>query len=144
MITNKTPDMFSVLFLMKNYKTQYMTIAVLVSGISNIILNSVLNPVFIELGAAISFVSSYIIMALLAWMINRYIVKLHATPFGSLLIPLLISTPFNLMIFYTNIFQSFTFTLFIKGLLVCTMTGILFFKERENIFFLIKGLYTSQ
>ncbi len=115
--------------------TQYMTITVLVSGISNVLLNIFLIKSFGELGAALSFVLSYVVMALLAWFINAYLVKLHTTPFKHILIPLFIVTPFYGSLYYVMDIQSIFGAIIVKALSFCLLMSILLWADR-NVFIL--------
>jgi O-antigen/teichoic acid export membrane protein len=117
-------------------KTQYMTITILVSGISNVLLNVLLIKSFGELGAAISFVLSYVIMAVLAWILNTYFVKLHSTSWKSLLIPLFSVIPFYIILYFIFSLESFLLGLTIKGLLVVFLAVCIFWNERKSILLL--------
>jgi O-antigen/teichoic acid export membrane protein len=120
-------------------KTQYMSITILVSGISNVMLNVLLIKSLGELGAAISFVLSYIIMAVLAWSINTFFVKLHSTSWKLLLTPLLSVFPFYVFLYFIFRLDSFLLKLIIKGLLFAFLSGGIFWTERKYILqFLLK------
>ncbi len=114
-------------------KTQYMSITILISGISNVFLNIVLIRTFGEIGAAISFVLSYIIMCVFALIFNTYFVKLHTTPLKSLLFPLLLAIPFYLLLYSILPIESFFLIFIIKVLLVAFLSFILFWNERKFI-----------
>jgi O-antigen/teichoic acid export membrane protein len=118
-------------------KTQYMSITILASGICNVLLNVILIKSLGELGAAISFVLSYIIMTVLAWLINTYFVKLHSTSWKLLLIPLLSVFPFYVSLYFIFRLESFLLQLIIKGLLVVFLSIIIFWVERKSILLLI-------
>lgn len=119
-------------------KTQYMSITILVSGVSNVLLNILLIKYFGELGAAISFVLSYVIMAVVAWSINTYFVKLHATPGKSLLYPMFLVSPFYVLLYFTFGLESFLGEVIAKAFLVVTLSIILFWVERKSIILLLK------
>lgn len=121
-------------------KTQYMTLTILTSGISNVVLNVFLIKLFGQLGAAISFVMSYIIMALLAWVINTYFVKLHATPLKRLLLPLIITAPFYIGLYFILGFESVFGAILIKVLFFCVFTVIIFWTDKREIFLLINKI----
>lgn len=114
-------------------KTQYMTLTILVSGISNVVLNVFLIKRLGELGAAISFVLSYVIMAILAWFINTYFVKLHATPTKHLLIPLIITVPFYFLLYFIMDIESLLGAIIVKALFFCLFTSIIFWTDRKEI-----------
>ena len=118
-------------------KTQYMTITILASGISNVILNVFLIKLLGELGAAISFVLSYIIMTVLAWFINTYFVKLHSTPIKQLVIPLLTVIPFYVLLYFVMDIESFFLGIVIKACFYCSMLISIFWTERKKIILLV-------
>jgi O-antigen/teichoic acid export membrane protein len=118
-------------------KTQYMSITILVSGICNVLLNVLLIKSLGELGAAISFVLSYVIMAVLAWLINTCFVKLHSTSWKSLLLPLLLVFPFYVFLYLLFRLDSFLLQVIIKGLLVVFLSVCIFWSERTSIVELI-------
>ena len=115
-------------------KTQYMTLTILTSGISNVVLNVFFVKSFGQLGAAISFVISYIIMAILAWFINNYFVKLHTTPLKLLLLPLIIVIPFYVALYFIIGIESIFGAILLKALCFCSLTAILLWRERHEIF----------
>jgi O-antigen/teichoic acid export membrane protein len=114
-------------------KTQYMTLTILVSGISNVVLNVFLIKSLGELGAAISFVLSYIIMTVLAWLINTYFVKLHSTPMKQLVIPLLIVAPFYILLYLVMDIESVFFGIIVKAFFYCMLLTSVFWVERKEI-----------
>lgn len=121
-------------------KTQYMTITILVSGISNVILNVFFIKSFGELGAAISFVLSYVIMTVLAWFINAYFVKLHTTPFKILLFPLLLTIPFYVLLYFIIDIESIFLAVIIKILIYCLFLLLIFWNDRKEIFLFSKKI----
>lgn len=114
-------------------KTQYMSITILISGICNVFLNIFLIRVIGELGAAVSFVLSYVIMSLLAWVINKCFVKLHSTSLKSLIIPLLIVSPFYFLLYLIFTFDSFYIEFIIKFFLLILLAIFLFWRDRKFI-----------
>ncbi len=114
-------------------KTQYMTLTILTSGISNVVLNVFFIKLFGQLGAAISFVISYVIMTVLAWFINTYLVKLHATPLKRLLLPLIITVPFYIALYFVVGIESLFGAILIKGFFFCVLTVIIFWTDRQEI-----------
>ena len=123
--------------------TYYMTITVLISGASNVLLNFVLIKKFGEVGAAVAFVISYLIMAIIGWFINHFLVKLHATPMKRILIPLLVAIPFYSLLFALMKFKGSSvdlsqtgimiISLSVKGLATALLGVILFWTERAEI-----------
>ena len=123
-------------------KTQYMIATILASGISNVILNVFLIKLLGELGAAISFVLSYIIMTILAWFINTYFVKLHSTPIKQLVIPLFTAAPFYLLLYFIMNVESIFLGIIIKACFYCLMLIIIFRTERKEIILLLNKFLT--
>lgn len=121
-------------------KTYFMTITVLLSGLSNVLLNLILMKPLGELGAAISFVLSYMLMAFTAWLFNRYFVKLHATPFKLMLVPLVISIPFYISFYFLAPLESIILSVFIKVVLTLLFTAILFRNDRTEIILYLKRM----
>jgi O-antigen/teichoic acid export membrane protein len=115
-------------------KTQFMSITILFSGICNIFLNLFLIKYLGELGAAISFVLSYIIMAIFAWFINAYYIKLHTTPVMKLLAPIFITIPFYIVLFYIMNLNSFFMSLILKLLIFILFTILLLWGYRTFIY----------
>lgn len=115
-------------------KTQYMSITILFSGICNVLLNIILIKYLGELGAAISFVLSYIIMTILAWFINTYYIKLHTTPVRQLLAPIIITIPFYIVLFYIMNFNSFFISLILKLLIFILFFILLLWSYRKFIY----------
>lgn len=110
-------------------KTIYSTVTVLLSGLVNISLNMYAIPHWGELGAAMSFVSSYIFMAFMSWCLNKYVLKFHTTQLKIFLIPLSICLPFFAAIFYLK-FDSYFFSLTFRILIIVVVAFILFWSER--------------
>jgi len=114
-------------------KTQYLTFTVLLSGISNVVFNTILIPWKGELGAAFSLVLSYILMAVLAWIFNKYFVKFYTSPLRIFLIPLLITSPFFLATYFVFLIKLFIVKIIIKVLLILLSGLILFWDFKEDI-----------
>ena len=115
-------------------KTQFMSITILFSGICNVLLNIIFIKYLGELGAAISFVLSYIIMTIFAWFINAYYIKLHTTPVKKLLTPIFITIPFYISLYYITILNSFYISLILKFLIFILFTILLLWYYRILIF----------
>lgn len=61
-------------------KTVISSVVVLVCGIINILLNMYAFPIYGYKSAAITTLISYMLMALLAWTISKFYLKVHSTP----------------------------------------------------------------
>jgi O-antigen/teichoic acid export membrane protein len=124
-------------------KTYFMTITILFSGICNVVFNSIFIEKYGSTGAAWSFVLSYFIMYLFAWFINNNYVKLHTTPFKSLLKPIIITIPFYLVMFYIFNINSFIVEVLIKFLFFIFFSFIILWDYRKIIFSYLKDLYNT-
>lgn len=67
---------------------------VILSGIVNIILNSILVPSYQEIGAAIATISSYLVLLAAAYLTNRFVLKEYAPPSKNFIHLFLFSLPF--------------------------------------------------
>lgn len=72
-------------------KTIWNAVVVVTSGISNIVLNSVLFTSFGATGVAFAFSLSYMIMLILSWAINKYILKQYVPTVYHFMVPFMIS-----------------------------------------------------
>lgn len=114
-------------------KTHFMTLTVFISGFSNILMNLILIPKYHELGAAISFVISYIIMAITGFIFNKYFVKLHAIPLKNMIVPIIVIIPFYIVLYFLTSIDSLFLLIIFKIILTCLFTTILFWKDRNEI-----------
>lgn len=121
-------------------KTQYLTLTVLLSGLSNVLLNTMLIPRYGEIGAACSFVISYMLMALIAWGLNKYVVKHYGPPLKLFLYPLLISLPFFVSIYLMRYMDGFWIKILIKSILTLILAIILFWGFRFELLKYLKSL----
>jgi len=118
-------------------KNIYLSITVLISGAVNIALNIIFIPRFGYMAAAVSTAVSYFIMALLAWIVSRFLLKLHTVPILLMGKPLVVILPFivgyyilcNLniglwvcLIFKFGLFIILLYGLFYKGFLKIAKT----------------------
>ena len=120
-------------------KTQFMTLTVLISGIFNVLTNIVLIQKYDDLGAALSFTFSYVIMTFLAWFFNYYFVKMHVTPVIKLIKPVIIASFFYLVLITLDISHSYILKLIIKLTLLLGITLSLLWAERIEILSIIKS-----
>lgn len=101
------------------YRTIYASINILIPGFFNILLNYFLIPIYGNMGAAAATLISYFSMAIIGFIISKYIIKAHSFPLSKLVKPLL---AFILsIIFYYSIkefFSTFWIIFFIKSVFV--------------------------
>jgi O-antigen/teichoic acid export membrane protein len=119
-------------------KTQYLTFTVLISGVSNVLLNVFLIPKLGQLGAAFSFVLSYVIMAIFAWGFNKFLVKHYGTPLKVLLTPLVFSLPFFAAIYFIGSMETIWLKIIIKLLLTSMLGIMLLWNSRAEIMRFLK------
>ena len=133
---------FAYIFL-RNFgyskKTYFMTITVFISGISNVFMNVMLIEKYGELGAAISFALSYVVMAVVAWFFNSFFVKLHSPNLKPIFSAILLVIPFYFILYNLISFESILISIFIKLLLVAILSVLLFWKEKNEIIKAIKS-----
>lgn len=120
-------------------KTYFMTITVLISGVSNVLMNVFFIDKYGELGAAISFALSYVVMTFVAWFFNSFFVKLHSTKVRTVLIPILVVIPFYIILYAITYFELNFLSIFIKIVLVGIVSILLFWKERQIVIKAIKS-----
>lgn len=77
-------------------KTIYSSLVLLLSGFMNILLNVIFIPRYGYIAAAYTTLVSYFFMALCAWIVNKYIIKLHSTPLKLIVVPFALTLPFIL------------------------------------------------
>lgn len=119
-------------------KTQYLTLTVLLSGISNVIFNFYLIPRYGEKGAAISFVLSYILMAFTAWALNKFLVKHYGAPLKIFLIPFMVSLPFFVALYFISYVDFYVLKILLKLFLTGTLGIVLFWHLRFDIIHFLK------
>jgi O-antigen/teichoic acid export membrane protein len=112
-------------------KTHFMTITILFCGFCNVVFNIYFIPYFGTLGAAYSFLLSYIIMYLFAFYVNYKFVKLHATPFKKLLFPILITVLFYIILYYVIKADFKILSAFCRGGLFFFLFGLFFWKYKS-------------
>jgi O-antigen/teichoic acid export membrane protein len=120
-------------------KTHYMTITVFISGLSNVLMNIIFIDKYGELGAAISFALSYVVMAVVAWFFNSFFVKLHSPNLKPIFLAILLVIPFYFFLYKLIIFESILISIFIKLFLVAILSLLLFWKEKNEIIKAIKS-----
>lgn len=59
-------------------RTIWNAVSVVISGLSNVLLNHILLPIWGELGVAVAFLLSYLFLLIISWLVNYYILKQYA------------------------------------------------------------------
>ncbi len=83
-------------------KTIWNAVAVIVSGIVNVVLNVVLVKDYDALGITISFVVSYFVMLVVSYIINRYVLKQYTPLARKFIWPFFVTIPFLAIAVYVN------------------------------------------
>lgn len=119
-------------------KTSYMSIIVITSGILNVFLNTIFIVKLGMLGAALSFVISYFVMAVFSWFISTYVVRVRGISAIKILklfaILLLSLMPLYFILQIDNFFIMFI----VKILFFIGMVYILIGQDRFLIYSFIK------
>ena len=119
-------------------KTHFMTITIFLSGISNMIFNFFLIKPFGVLGAAISFVLSYMLMAIIGMLLNLYVVKLHSPPLKKLILPIIFILPFYVLLYFLLENHQIIFVFIFKVVLFVISAILLFWSDKEIIILTVK------
>jgi len=121
------------------HRTYFSSIVVIAAGVINISLNLLIIPKYGEVGAAISFAFSYLSMAMLAWVANRFVIRCYCTPLLKLLRPLSIYILFSSTLFFLYIFNGFWQQFSVKVLLFSGFVVCIGWAERHFIRNFLKG-----
>lgn len=113
-------------------KTIFSTITVVSSSLLNIGVNIYLIPLWGEIGAAVSFVISYIFMAGIAWFFNKYVIKFHTTPLKIFFLPLALTLPFFVLIYFFHT-ESYWLSVLFRTSILGIVALILFWHDRQSI-----------
>lgn len=119
-------------------KTVYMSFIVLSAGIINVLLNSFFIPLFGEIGAAVSFVISYLCMALSSWSISLFILKVHCISFNKMFRLVLLLVIFIVPLFFIFHIDNYLLKISLKILLWGIFIVLLMLKDMDYIIAFIK------
>lgn len=115
-------------------KTVYTSIVALTAGVSNIILNAIFIPWYGYIAAAYTTVASYFIMFLLAWIVDKVVLKQRITPLWMIWKPTLIMFCFIGFVYFLNMLSLNAILFFGIKLMVLALFGIVvFYKEFKII-----------
>lgn len=78
-------------------KTIWNAVAVIISGVVNVVLNVVLVTNYDALGITLSFAISYFVMLVVSYIINRYVLKQYTPLARKFIWPFLVTVPFLVM-----------------------------------------------
>lgn len=105
-------------------KNIYLSLVVLSAGSINIGLNVIFIPRYGYVAAAYTTAASYLVMALLGWVVSKVILKLYTTPLYLVVKPLIILVPF--VVAY-HLLVAFSLNIFLGVLLKAVLFGIFSF-----------------
>ncbi len=94
-------------------KIIWNAVAVIISGISNVVLSVILNKKWGNVGVASAFVISYLVLLILSQMVNHYQLKLYVPKISVFLKPMIIFLFFWIGAFFINIYTEVTVPMFI-------------------------------
>ena len=114
-------------------KTIWNAVVVVISGIVNVLLNSVLIAKYKDLGVALSFTISYLVMLITSWGINMYILKVYAPKVKAFLPLLIVSLPLFIIGYFCKDFQiSFAFIM-VKLFLLLVFSVLMLLPDLKKI-----------
>lgn len=120
-------------------KTIYLSIIVMSAGVCNIALNLLLINRLGEVGAAISFALSYLVMGIMSWGINKFILKVHGVAAVVMISPLLIYLLFMLAIYSLHYIDTYIIVLLCKLFLAALFIILIMYKDRMHVVNFVKN-----
>lgn len=114
-------------------KMIWNAVIVIGSGVSNVLLNSLLINKMSELGVAISFTISYIIMFILGWIINTVVLKTYTPAMRKFVFPFLVGLLFMSYSFFFPVTGISWPSIIVKMVLLLVFSVIMFFRWRNRI-----------
>lgn len=114
-------------------QTIWNALVVVISGCCNVALNYVLAKSYKEVGIAISFMISYVIMFVLSWLVNAYILRLYVPKTISFFVPLCCILPVVVYSFFNPFLFNVFVTIFVKLLIFIIFVFVIFYKYRNEI-----------
>ena len=116
-------------------KTFYSSLAFIISGLTNIILNAIFIPQYGYIAAAYTTAISYFILFLINWFITNLILKLKTTPLLIIWKPTIL---FFLILFVFPVFtmqiSNFLLLIIIKIIIISLFGFLLFHRELKKLF----------
>lgn len=100
-------------------KTIWNAVVVVTSGIANLVMNSMFIQEYGDYGVSLSFMLSYVIMVVVGYLVNRFILKVYATSVLAFLLPFLLTIPVYIIEFYEIICFQNVFAEIILKFLIC-------------------------
>jgi O-antigen/teichoic acid export membrane protein len=115
-------------------KTIYSSIILLTSGFTNVFLNALFIPKYGYIAAAYTTLVSYFLMAILAWIVSKLVLKMHSVPLKIILIPILMIVPFIAGYYVIEAMQPALYiNILIKACMLFVASFVLIFKYIKTI-----------
>ena len=115
-------------------QTIWNAVAVIITGVSNIILNFVLSPLFYDYGVALAFMFSYLILLIVSWFINKIFLKQYASSVKLFLSPFILFLMLIIGGVFINESIDSDFVAFFMKLMVSVTANVLIMKKYLKMF----------
>ncbi|MCG6167610.1 oligosaccharide flippase family protein [Leptospira sp. FAT2] len=109
-------------------KTIYLSVIVFIAALINIILNFLWIPSFGYVAAAYSTLISYILMMVMAYIVNRFLLKLHSPSFAFFGTALLVLA-FDIFIYNFLFLEAIEYDNLLPRFFLLILSGLLYFKD---------------
>ncbi len=123
-------------------KTVYLSVTILLSGVAVIVLNMIFIPIYGYIAAAAAASASYLLMAFLAWLVNR-LLKLRGYPVKKIFIPLFVFFAFTAVYYLLLTLPAYWMQLTLKIIAIGLIAIALFWQERHTVIQLSMELYSK-
>jgi hypothetical protein len=100
-----------------------------------------LGNIYGVLGVSISFVISYLILLVITWSINEYILKLYSTSWVKLIKPLVVVIPFYFILFVVGFMDNILLIFALKSLSFILLCVLLLGNDIERAFVALHAKY---
>lgn len=114
-------------------KTFYSSAVMLISGISNIILNAIFIPKYGFIAAAYTTTASYFILFVLTFIVTKNFLHADVTPLAQLISPLLLFAIFLIFPFYFTPYNFHIVIILLSKLTVVGIFGFLLFRDEIKL-----------
>ena len=125
-------------------KTLYIMLTVLIPGLLNIYWNSIYIPRYGYVAGAYTTLASYMLMAILPYVFNKYVLKGYSVPLKILLLPLTMMGFGVAGYYWAESLDNFILLLAAKGLVFAIGSFILLYPFRKQIYALLPGIGQSK
>jgi len=111
-------------------KTIYSTIVLLSAGVFNIILNAVFIPKYGYIASAVTTLFSYLFMAISAWLINKYRLRMYGIPVKNFILPILILISSLSLYYGTEYFLKNIWLIIIIKVIFALVVMVMMYKDK--------------